>query len=226
MKHRICTPVTGTTRAEFFTNLQSVQTVSECIELRADMIPDLKLEDVEKLRKETHTEAIFTCRSMNQGGKYAGSKQDLIALLQAAFNADFDYVDVELDTIREHAFYKGKKTKLIVSYHDFEETPAYWDLTKIVDDIKSYNPDIVKIATMVKKDQDAYSLLKLLINRIPPQEMIVLGMGEHGKLTRILSPLLGGYLTFASTERGASAPGQIPLKDLESIYKTISSFIS
>lgn len=190
------------------------------------MISDIHPDDIKKLRKEVKKEAIFTCRTSREGGKYSGSEKSLIELLQTAFNLDFEYVDVELDTLEQHAFYKGSKTKMIVSYHNFSETPPYYDMTKIVDTMKSYNPDILKIATMVQKEQDNYALLKLLTNRLPPQDMIVLGMGEKGKITRILSPFLGGYLTFASTESGASAPGQIPLSDLKNLYNTISSFIS
>ena len=226
MKPRICTPVTGSTRSEFFANLSTVQELSDLIELRIDMIPGVTVEDLEKLRQETKKEAILTCRTKDEGGNFTGTQEQLIEILQKAFNLDFAYVDVELQTLEHHAFYKGAKTKMIVSYHNFDETPVYYDMTKIVDDMKSYNPDIIKIATMVKKDQDNYALLKLLTNRVPPQDMIVLGMGDKGKVTRVLSPFLGGYLTFASTEKGASAPGQIPVTDLETLYNTISKFIS
>lgn len=50
--------------------------------------------------------------------------------------------------------------------------------------------------------------------------MIGLCMGEKGEISRILSPLLGGYLTFGSLERGKeSAPGQITARRLKEVYR-------
>ena len=45
-------------------------------------------------------------------------------------------------------------------------------------------------------------------------------MGERGEISRILSPLLGGFLTFGSLETGKeSAPGQITAVTLKDIYR-------
>jgi 3-dehydroquinate dehydratase/shikimate dehydrogenase len=45
-------------------------------------------------------------------------------------------------------------------------------------------------------------------------------MGERGEISRILSPLLGGFLTFGSLETGKeSAPGQITAVKLKDIYR-------
>jgi 3-dehydroquinate dehydratase/shikimate dehydrogenase len=45
-------------------------------------------------------------------------------------------------------------------------------------------------------------------------------MGEHGEISRILSPIFGSYLTFGSLSRGKeSAPGQIPADILKNIYR-------
>jgi len=43
-------------------------------------------------------------------------------------------------------------------------------------------------------------------------KIIALCMGPMGRLSRVASPLLGAYLTFASLEQGQeSADGQIPV---------------
>ena len=76
--------------------------------------------------------------------------------------------------------------------------------------------DVVKIATNVVNDNDNIELIKLLINK--DKDVIILGMGEKGKIIRIISPLLGGYLTFASVDNNISASGQISLNDLIQIY--------
>jgi 3-dehydroquinate dehydratase type I len=66
-------------------------------------------------------------------------------------------------------------------------------------------------------------LLKLLLEKTSDEEMIILGMGDNGQITRILSLLLGGYLTFASTKYGGSAPGQIDIEQLKNIYNLLSN---
>ena len=48
-------------------------------------------------------------------------------------------------------------------------------------------------------------------------------MGEEGRISRIASLLFGGYLTFASLDRGnESADGQIPVKEMKKILATFS----
>jgi 3-dehydroquinate dehydratase/shikimate dehydrogenase len=45
-------------------------------------------------------------------------------------------------------------------------------------------------------------------------------MGKHGEISRILSPIIGSYLTFGSLEEGKeSAQGQIPARVLKDVYR-------
>lgn len=74
-------------------------------------------------------------------------------------------------------------------------------------------PDIMKIATMVRKEEDVRVLLRLLLEKEKDEEMIVIGMGAKGQLTRILGPLFGSYLTYVSTPYGETAPGQIDIRN-------------
>jgi 3-dehydroquinate dehydratase len=47
-------------------------------------------------------------------------------------------------------------------------------------------------------------------------------MGTAGKYSRIISPILGGYLTFAVLEAGQeSAPGQLTVQELLSVWKIL-----
>jgi 3-dehydroquinate dehydratase type I len=53
--------------------------------------------------------------------------------------------------------------------------------------------------------------------------IIAFCMGRFGKISRIFSHLMGGYLTFASLEGGEeSAPGQIPVEEMKRILKVLS----
>jgi 3-dehydroquinate dehydratase-1 len=87
--------------------------------------------------------------------------------------------------------------------------------------MRQHQPDFIKIATMSHGPQDNHNLFKLLLNHNHQIPMILIGMSPHGRATRILMPLLGAYLTYASIDDFLAAPGQIPLNELKSIYQQL-----
>lgn len=213
---KICSVVIGDSLEEFLNNLHKVQEVSNFVELRVDYIKDLSIEYLDIIKKQTIKENIFTCRSVNEGGKFAGSKEDLKRIIYRANELQFNHIDIEISML-ENINFDNKNCKIVGSYHNFNNTPNYDELLNIYKNIKQYDfVDIVKIATNVVNDNDNIELVKLLISK--DKDIIVLGMGEKGKITRIISPLLGGYLTFASVDNNISASGQISLNDLIKIY--------
>lgn len=123
--------------------------------------------------------------------------------------------------MQKEKFNKPASTKLIASFHNFNETPQYWKLTKLIFDMSRIEADIIKIATNVTKEYDVQVLFRALLSKKPEDNQIIIGMGEKGKITRILGPLLGSYLTYASTDVSESAPGQVKIDALHSIYKTL-----
>lgn len=218
MNIRICTPVTGESLEKFLNNLKKIQEISDFVELRVDHIQNIKVDDLEKIKNATKAQAIFTCRSKGEGGKFIQEEKSRIEILQKAFDLGFDYVDVELSTMKAHEFKRNTKTKLIISYHNFVETPSYWDVQSIINTMNEFKPDIIKIATMMKEEYESVKIYRLLTNKPHEEERIVIGMGEKGKMTRIIGPILGSYLTYASTEFGETAEGQIELVMLRDIY--------
>lgn len=214
---RICVVVTGNTLSKFLENLREAESKSDFVELRADHINSLKESDIEKIRKAVTKTAIFTCRRKDEGGLYEGSEPERNKIIRKALELDFEYVDIELKTVKTSIF-TPKNSKIIVSYHNFEVTPSYQTLNSIANDMRENGADIIKIATMAKHDDDNNKLFKLLMNKKLSEEMIIVGMGEKGKLTRIMSPLMGGFLTFANIKGQSTAPGQIDKDVLESTY--------
>ena len=223
MNIRICTSVIGTTLDDFLSNLKKTEEISDFVELRVDYIQDFTETNVEVIRKETNVQSIFTCRKKEEGGKFNGDENNRVGILQKAIELGFDHVDIELSTIKEYQF-KRDNTKLIISYHNFVETPSYWDMQSIIYEMNEFKPDILKIATVLTEEYETTKIYRLLTNKPHNEERIVIGMGEKGRVTRILVPLLGSYLTYASTEFGESAPGQIGIEELKNIYNTILSF--
>lgn len=217
-KNRICTVVTGKTLQLFLENLAFVQASADFIELRADTIEHVSEKDIAALSAVCTGESIFTLRRKDEGGMFQESEGDRIELLNKAASLQFTYIDLELATCLENQDIHIPAEKIIISYHDFEQTPSLSYLLEIKRQMKLYPHQIMKFATVVHTFHDRQVLFSLLVNKQDNETIIVMGMGEHGRLVRILSPLLGGFTTYASTPRTQSAPGQLSADSLENIY--------
>ncbi|MEI8229782.1 MAG: type I 3-dehydroquinate dehydratase [Candidatus Peregrinibacteria bacterium] len=121
------------------------------------------------------------------------------------------YVDLEMRELRAKTPLPSG-TKLIASFHDYQNTPSLPVLKKRVQLLCSSMPKIVKIATKVIHYKDLLTLEKLQKfleeQKIPS---IVLGMGDKAHLSRLLS-VHQNVFTYACLEpRTATAPGQLTL---------------
>lgn len=208
-KIKICTPVIGKTLKEFLKNLEKVQEISQMVELRVDDIKNLSQKDLQLIRKKTTKEALLTSR--------------IKKTILKALDLKFDYVDIDFSLITSINLSKLIKTKIIVSFHDFKKTPSLILLKKIKEKMKKIQPDVMKFATMNNSNADVINLLKLLLNKSNNEKMIVTGMGKKGQITRVLGPLLGSFLTYASTPFGKTASGQIDIKKMKNIYKLLAT---
>lgn len=218
-KYRICAVVTGKTIEEFLRSLDQAQKQVELVELRVDYLRELKLEMLEIIAKKVTKSAILTCRKQNEGGLYTGSEEERLEILQKAISMGFDYVDVELSSIESDDIDLGEKRgKLIVSYHNFSKTPKKSELEKILERMNACGADIKKIAVMANSDEDEGLILEMIVQNSVKSELIMIAMGDKGTKTRVLGPLLGGYLTYGSLEGVKTAPGQVSVERLKEIY--------
>ncbi len=159
---------------------------------------------------------IATCR---KGGRSEAERE---ALLEAAVQAGAAYVDLDLrtDTAMRGSILplaRRRGCKIILSFHDFERTPARADLIRTIDSGFRSGADIVKIACQVNAASENARLLGLLED---PRPLVVVGMGELGRMTRVLAPLLGGRFTYAGAAAGQeTAPGQIAYAELRKLLE-------
>ena len=211
----ICIPITARSAEDTVSEMISASKYADIVELRIDYIPELQNAEAcieESLKRKTKP-VIITNRPEREGGKFNGSEQDRLHLLQKAIDLGADYVDVEYDSIKQIT--RRNSSKIIISHHNFKETPH--NLSKIYDDICQQKPDIVKIVTYANDIIDNIRIFELLKSAQIPT--ISFCMGESGYISRILTKKFGGFLTFASLEKGKeSAPGQLTVNELSKIY--------
>ena len=211
----ICIPITARSPEDTVSEMISASKHADIVELRIDYIPELQNAEacIEESLKRKIKPVIITNRPVREGGKFNGSEQDRLRLLQKAIDLGADYVDIEYDSIKQIT--RRNSSNIIISYHNFKETPH--NLSKIYDDICQQKPDIVKIVTYANDIIDNIRIFELLKSAQIPT--ISFCMGESGYISRILTKKFGGFLTFASLEKGKeSAPGQLTVNELSKIY--------
>ncbi|MCH9631375.1 MAG: Shikimate dehydrogenase (NADP(+)) [Chlamydiia bacterium] len=204
--------------------IQKTAEKAECFEIRLDTFEDLTKEQAKTLFKELAPfKTILTCRKASQGGMFEGSFEKRWELIKPYLSLEPTFVDFEYDTPDDHLKRLNEefpKTKLILSYHDFDKTDSdLSSLTKRV--LLSKNADAYKLATMANHAEDALRMFALV--RSLSEDFLFTGicMGEKGELTRILAPVFGSTFNYVIDKESSeeSAPGQLDISDLIDIYR-------
>lgn len=149
-------------------------------------------------------------------------------ILITAIESGAQYVDVEIES--DTAFKKDilqacltHQRKLIISYHNYDTIPSRDELEGIIDGCFEAGAHIAKLACRVGNETEAARILSLYEKELPvDKQLVALGMGEKGRITRVAATLLGAPFTFASMDTGKeTAPGQLNLQSMEEILDRI-----
>ncbi len=76
---------------------------------------------------------------------------------------------------------------------------------------------------MINNKEDIIKILRLA-NEFE-NNIISIGMGDKGKITRILSPLFGSVVSYASFKNKSSAPGQIDIEELKETINILKKYL-
>jgi 3-dehydroquinate dehydratase type I len=219
----ICIPIIAGTQEVALRQMKRSFPLADVVELRIDQIRDVNLKP---LMSEKRGKILVTNRRRDEGGGFSGSERERVELLKEAVGLGADYVDLEVMTegtlIKELSAKVGNRhggTKWIISHHDLRGTPSERGLRRRLDQCTRTGADIVKIVTYANNMEDNLRVLGLIPHaRRKGREIIAFCMGELGRISRIMGPLLGAYLSYVSLEKGAeSAPGQLTLGEMKQI---------
>lgn len=215
----LCAVAIGDTMGALLQNIALCKKAAPFVEVRSDYVSGRI--DLKQIEKRAGKNSIFTCRRKDELGKWYGLEKDRLMLLAQAFSCGFSYVDVELKTMEEGFVNKGMEAKTLMSFHDFERTPSVTELQKIISRMRRFSPGIMKIATLVRDENDEQALYTLLISRSGNEKLCVIGMGIKGRRTRMIGPLLGGCLAYCSINTEGSAPGQMTCEEMNKCYRLL-----
>ncbi|KAJ6722068.1 SHIKIMATE DEHYDROGENASE [Salix viminalis] len=219
----ICTPIMADSADRMVILMAEAKSMgADLVEIRLDSLKDFNPNsDIKTLILHSPLPTLFTYRPMWEGGQYKGDEKPRLDALRLAMELGADYIDIELKVALEfNELLRGNKPgkcKLIVSSHNYENTPSVEELGNLVARIQAAGADIVKIATTALDISDVARIFQITVHSQVP--IIGLVMGERGLISRILCAKFGGYLTFGTLESGVvSAPGQPTIKDLLDLY--------
>jgi len=185
----------------------------EMAEIRIDLTEfnDEEIKQVFSQRKKL----IATCRP----GKFTDKER--IEKLKLAIESGATFVDIEYEAPLEYRvelidFAHTHQCDVIMSYHNYKETPDLDELEKIMLSCFKKGGDLAKIATHVNVNRDNSKILSLYK---APGRLIAIGMGDLGKISRVVAPFLGAEFTYAALDENLkTAPGQIS-------YSRLNKFI-
>jgi 3-dehydroquinate dehydratase type I len=222
---RICIPITAASTAEARLKMEQGFGLADILELRIDEIRKVNLE---KLLVRRKGEILVTNRVKDEGGGFSGTEGDRVALLEKAVSLGCDYVDLEIRTdenlrveLQQEIGACQGKTRLILSYHNFEKTPGLKDLRNKMEEGHRAGADIIKIVPYAQRMEDNLKVLALIpYAQKRGLKIITFCMGASGKISRVMAPLLGSYLSYASLTKGEeSAPGQMTVGEMKKNFR-------
>lgn len=221
---KYCLPIILYTKKAVLEKINQNLSDYSYFEIWLDYIGDLDTEFIDYLISNFEEKLIFLLRRQNLEEIKMNTDQRQKIIWQISntksyLDLDFLNQEEDLNYIKE----KNIKPNLILSYHNYNDTPRLEDLNDLIDKMKEFNPNIFKVACFCNREMDAVKLFNLLIRlKEDGKRYIVLGMGENGLAIRIFGTLWGNEMIFAPKEENeSSAPGQLTKEQLEKIFEII-----
>jgi 3-dehydroquinate dehydratase type I len=224
LKIKICVSIPPKTIDEAFELILKAETQhADLIEVRLDRLKNFdRIADLPLCSK---TSLIATNKSTEYNGNFSGSETERQRVLVDAARNGFEYVDVNLNTPRQTELIHNLHeigTKVIVSFHDFEQTPTILQLRKVLDEELTLGANVCKIITTARTVEDNLTTLDFVSEASKKTKLVCFAMGELGKHSRLVSPVFGAFFTFASLdEKRKTAKGQLTIQEMNNAYEAL-----
>ncbi|PWB54852.1 MAG: type I 3-dehydroquinate dehydratase [Candidatus Methanoperedenaceae archaeon] len=201
------------------TSIKAKELGADILELRIDLIS----EDPQKILKdlkELGLPVIITNRMKKEGGAWTGSEnlriRELVSLIPYADAVDIELYAPDRDVVVKKAKNSGKK--IIISTHNFENTPDVKTMAESIRDSFDAGADIAKLAVMPHSLNDVLHLLEVTLHSCGA--VCTIAMGEIGKHSRAISPIYGSVMTYGYVDIPV-APGQLRVDELKYMLKLL-----
>ncbi|XGI83774.1 type I 3-dehydroquinate dehydratase [Halorutilales archaeon Cl-col2-1] len=190
---------------------------ADAVEVRLDLY-DPDGDPLDGLRSLTDSDVdlpvIATNRPSWEGGDFEGDEDARVETLRRA--AEYaDAVDVELnasDEVHDEVLDAADDAEatVIASYHDFDSTPSDDEIREILSEASGIG--VPKLAVQAESRDDVLRLLEATLEY--DGDVCTIAMGEKGSHSRVVAPLYGSRLTYASLGDDSTAPGQLTVSEV------------
>jgi len=205
---------------------------AECLELRVDKLKTN--EEVKEVLQKITKPALLVCRPKNLGGYFEGSEEERIERLLFGLENGAQAVDIEYTTepnLRQKVIdaAKEKGIPLVLCYENFEKTPTKEDVLNILKDEEALGADIAKCAVMANNFEDLVTVLSTIseAKKTLTIPFVLISMGVHGSISRVLGPLMGTSMTYCCTTPEKDAgPGQLSIEEIVNIINILKTKLS
>ena len=218
MRYKTCASVAEKTPKRLKQTLTKALKKSDYAEIRFDFLNPNTVPDALQLIRKDLRKCVCTLRPVSEGGKFSGSEKNRISIMKLIAEYNPFLLDIELNTLTKNKnlrrYLKNTGTGILVSWHNFKQTPGISALKKKLAQMKKFSNNI-KIVTMAKSINDATQVLSLYKNN--DTELIAFSMGNYGRVSRILCLFLGSPYTYVSLGKPV-APGQFSVDEVKSIF--------
>ena len=219
MTYKTCVSIAEKTPKKLKQTLTKALKKSDYAEIRFDFLnPNSVPEALHLIRKDLR-KCVCTLRPIRDGGKFSSSEKNRISIAKLIAEYDPFLLDIEYETLRKNKslqrYLKNTNTSILISWHNFKQTPTISILKKKLLEMKKFSNNI-KIVTMAKSINDGSRILSLYNNN-KNVKLIAFSMGNFGKMSRLLCLLLGSPYTYVSLGKPI-APGQFSLDEVKSIF--------
>ncbi len=227
-KVNVCVPLCGSNVAELKQEIALLETGIDMVEWRMDCFYAESAQDwiqaLKKLRPLMKDYVLLaTWRSEKEGGSQncAFYEELLKAVIQSGL---VDMIDIELfqseNCVKDLTTYAhGHHVAVVISNHAMTNTPDNEAMMIRLQAMRRMGADIVKLAVMPNTVQDVWRLLETSTSfheQAKDCYLVTMAMGEMGVISRICAEMSGSIISFAALKE-ASAPGQLPWKQLEQL---------
>ena len=217
----LCIPIIAHDTKSALKKLSEAKAHADVLELRLDLMDSF---DLHEMISSAEKPVIVTYRSKKEGGQGKADPSMVAEYLINAAHENAAYIDVELSMpvmLRTKIISNRKTSRVIISTHLVGHTPTKDELLVLLDESVKAGGDIVKIVTMANSMEDNLRMLELVSEAKKRKiDIIAFCMGPLGRMSRVFSLAMGGYLTFTSLETGEeSAPGQIPVQEMKRLLE-------
>ena len=219
MASKTCVTIAENTPVKISKILSQALRKSDYAELRLDYLEPIQIPICLSLVRKQIKKCVCTLRPKSEGGKFSGTEKERIAILKLIAEFNPYLLDVEYNTLRNnkelYQYLKKSKTRLLVSWHDFNKTPGKPNLKAMFRKMSKFSNNI-KIVTTARSIRDTVRILSLYKDTPKKSKLISFAMGDYGRISRVLCTKLGSPYTYVSLGKPI-APGQFSLDEMKEI---------